>query len=474
MRNFARAAIGAAWLSAIVSAGGAPVFDFGCLASADDEPSAGQRLRVAGPIVEWTDREGGRTLHAVRPLFAREVDQSRDIDVLDVLWPVASFRTRGRETEWRVLTVFGHDFDNTDRNAAYHVWGLPFVFAGRTAAGEGYGGLFPVYGHLYDFLGQDEVSFVLFPLYCYSRVNERETYSVLWPLLSRTTGRGGHSFRALPFYAEARREGEWTKRYVAWPLWSSVRYERPGARGYAYVLFPVFGRVNMENQQSWLVLPPLIRWSTSARGREGYMPWPFIQYSSGRTEKLYLWPVWGRRKTDFETSQFWLWPIVSAGDEKVGDKEVARFKLLPFVCSDRESTVKSNAEAQVTDRHFALWPLLSYRRTGPATRLRSLCLWPLKDTLPVERNLAPLWTVFDRERTESGVNTDLLWGLAHWGGRTNGAASASVFPLVSWERGGENESVKKWSLLKGLFGYEREGDRRRYRALYMLNWGDQP
>lgn len=475
MRKLARAVIGAVWLSAIATAGGNPVFDYGCLASSGVEPTGIERFRAVGPIVEWSEGSDGLGIRAVRPLFAFDTEAERGSDILDVLWPVASFRTRGRETEWRILTVFGHNYDNDVPGAAYHVWALPFIFAGRTASGDGYGGVFPLYGRICNFLGRDEVAFVLFPLYGYSRINDQETYSVLWPLFSRTSGKKGeHSFRALPFYAEAEREGEWTKRYVAWPIWSSITYERPGAQGYAYVLFPIFGRVNMENQQSWMVLPPLIRWSTSSRGSEGYLPWPFIQYSAGRTDKLYVWPLWGRKRNEFGSYRFWLWPIVTSQDEGAGGKRTERLRILPFVYSDRESTVASNAPAQVTDRHLSIWPLASYSRTGEESRFRSLCLWPLKNTSPVERNFAPLWTIFDRTRTERGVNTDVLWGLAHWGGQTNGTASASLFPLMSWERGPRDEPASRWSVLKGLFGYERDGDRRRYRLLYAIQWGGEP
>jgi len=453
----------------------APVHDFGCLASQGEDVRGSEGVHALGPFIEWSDAGDSRVVRAVRPFFVHESRPADRKEVLDVLWPVASFRSWDRDSDWRFLTVFGHDYDNEDPRSRYHVWALPLVFWGRNAAGEDYGALFPVGGKICEFLGKDEVSFVLFPAYLYTRVNDLETESWLWPLISRTKGKNIHGFRVAPFYGKVVREGEWEKSFIAWPVWTSVRYDRPGAQGYAHVLFPLYGHVKMENQESWMLIPPFIRWSSSARGREGYAPWPFVQFSSGRTDKLYLWPFWGRKEDEFRSSGFWLWPFIAHSLEKGPRNEISRFRVLPFVYSERERPAGSNTVAGATGRYFALWPLASYRRDSRGTSLRALCLWPVKDTRPIERNLAPIWTVFDRERTEKSVQTEVLWGLARWGRGTNEVVSGSVFPLLSWAHGEDRAAdTTSWSVLKGLVGYEREGTAKRYRLLYFLTWGGRP
>ena len=74
------------------------------------------------------------------------------------------------------------------------------------------------------------------------------------------------------------------------------------------------------------------------------------------------------------------------------------------------------------------------------------------------------WRGGDRE-------TELLWGLYRRSARGDEAARTSVFPLVEWSgdrRAGADRS--SWSLLKGLAGSEREGDRRTWRLLYFIRF----
>ena len=453
----------------------APAHDYGFLASGGEDVRGRGGVHAAGPVFEWTADADPGIVRAVRPFFAYESREAGRKTVLDVLWPVGSFRSWGRQSDWRFLTVFGRDYDNEDPASRYHCWILPFVIMGKDAAGEDYGAVFPLGGKIGGFLGQDEVSFAAFPLYLHTRLNEEETDSLLWPMISRTRGKHGHSFRVAPFYGKSIRYGEWEKEFIAWPFWTSVRYERPGAKGYAYILLPLYGRVNMENQQSWMILPPFIRWASSARGREGYAPWPFVQFSSGETDQLYLWPLWGRKEDAFESSGFWLWPLIAHSKTKGQRTERARFRAFPLVFSGKECVKGSNAVSVVTDRYFALWPLVSYHAGRQGSSVKALCLWPVKDTRPIDRNLAPLWTVFDREAAENAVRTELLWGLARWGREANGVASCSVFPLASWAGGGSGEENRtSWSLLKGLIGYDRRGESRQYRLLYFMEWGGKP
>ena len=64
---------------------------------------------------------------------------------------------------------------------------------------------------------------------------------------------------------------------------------------------------------------------------------------------------------------------------------------------------------------------------------------------------------------------ELLWGL--WRRRSGGAVSSmSAFPLVD-SSGTADGQTRSWNLLRGLFGYEREGLRRSVRLLYWLRFG---
>lgn len=445
-----------------------PVFDAGCLASERDDLDGQRQFRALGPIVEQS-REGLPEFSAVRPFYSRERD-GRGREVLDVLWPLASHRVWGRESNWHVLTAFGWTADRDDPDSPYRSWIFPLLFFGRNRAGEDYGALFPLGGRILDFCGRDEVSFTLFPLYSHSRLNDLETHNVLYPLISRTTGEDVRKFRVFPFYGRAVKRGDSDKRFVLWPIWTSVRYERPGVKGGGFVLFPVYGHLKMENQESWMILPPLIRWSKSAKGRQGYYLWPFVHTASGETDKVQVWPLYGYKNTTNEQSRYALWPMIYSRHTATAAGEANSFRVFPVYFSARKTSTNTAASA----RSVCLWPLFDYDRVGGKSRLRVIDLWPPRNSPGIERNLAPLWTLYRFRQDPRGREHEVLWGLARWGRMTGGSYAGAVFPLVSWQGDGAKGQVRKWDFLKGLIGYERDGAVRRYRALYFVRWGVRP
>jgi hypothetical protein len=224
-------------------------------------------------------------------------------------------------------------------------------------------------------------------------------------------------------------------------------------------------------------VPPFIRWSRSRDGTEGYFPWPFVQTASGSKDKLYLWPFWGTKATANERDSFWVWPIVSKRQERFPNYAMDRFTVLPILYMERQAK-KMPAEAGVTNtvtaRYVKVWPLGSYQREGEALRWRALDLWPPKNTPQIERNFAPLWTLYSHVRTSEGAEDELLWGLFRWRRDAEGGRRGSLFPLVSWSNGGPSAEEREWSLLKGLVGYRRSNDERSYRLLYLIHWGAKP
>ena len=94
-------------------------------------------------------------------------------------------------------------------------------------------------------------------------------------------------------------------------------------------------------------------------------------------------------------------------------------------------------------------------------------IWPAASIGSIDKNYAPLWTLYCRSRQDDAVEHDLLWGLF----RSRSAPlkqEVSLFPLVSYRRSRENEDdIREWSLLKGLLGYSRHGNSRQYRFLFV-------
>jgi hypothetical protein len=468
-----------AWLLATLGLGAfrlgaAPAHDAGCLFSAGENLHGRPYARALGPVFEETRQGEGEAAAswAVRPFLTYEAEARTGRRAWDVLWPLASHREWKGAADGRFLTAFWHDPDTSDPASAYRFWFLPFLALGRNPRGEDYGALFPLGGRVDQWFGRDRVEFALFPLYWHSELNDLRTDHWLWPLVSRTTGDRVHRFRVFPFYGTAERRGEGSSRFVLWPFWTSLRRDRPGHEEQGFMLFPLYGHAKSASLETWMFLPPFFRHSVGASGTNTVILWPFCQTASGEEDKFYLWPLYGRRTMPEMERRFWVWPFVWHHQGTRGGAEERRFRVFPvFVTESREET---GARQGRSSRYTSVWPLASYRRDADGNRrFRALDLWPFKDTRPVERNLAPWWSVVTHERTAAGYETELLWGVARWGRDRDGARHGSVFPLFSWTRDPARNKLE-WSFLKGMISRYRAGDRRACRVLYFMEWRNEP
>lgn len=455
-----------------------PRVDAGPLFTADRDVHGNPGVRVLGPLVERRVAEDGKSFTAVRPFWSRVADPAEDRTVSDVVWPLGMVKTRKGEQDWRLFPAFGHDFDSA-AEPSRHRWSVfPVLFGGRTKEGLRYFAVFPLGGTLHEFLGRDRIGFALFPLYAFSTIKDQRTHSVLWPVYSRTKGTGVYRFRVWPFYGISVNEDRWTKRFVLWPFWTSVRYDYPDQKGAGFVLFPLYGRVDVEDRHSRMLLPPFFKYEwAGANHRALNAPWPLIQYSRGNVDKLYLWPFYGRKSVETEQQWFALWPFVSGRRNELPAATVRRFQALPLVFYESRHALlpvagdsADRVERDEADaRYFKLWPLVSYRRENDVAQFRALALWPLKQTPGIERNWAPLWSLFSRDRAGEVRQTELLWGLYRHR-RSGTDRQLSVFPLLQATSSRRIPS-RSWTLLYGLAGYEQDGLHREIRLLYFFRFG---
>jgi hypothetical protein len=114
------------------------------------------------------------------------------------------------------------------------------------------------------------------------------------------------------------------------------------------------------------------------------------------------------------------------------------------------------------------------REVDDAMRVRVLDLWPFRDTVPIERTLAPWWTIYRHERGSTGVEDEVLWGVARWRSGADGERSGAVFPLFSWKYDVGSDEHREWDFLKGLVGYRRNEQGCHYRLFYWLHWRVSP
>ncbi len=446
-------------------------FDWGPLFSRMVDLHGDTRFRALGPFVERAESPRGDQLRALRPLYVRAEIAESGRTHYEFVWPLAVAKEFKEQFSWRVLTAFYLDFDRTDPDGRYRFWLLPLWFHGRNLEGDRYAALFPIAGQIDEFLGQDYIRFFFWPLWMQTAVNEVESRHLLWPIVSHTSGKGIHRFRVFPFYGYSRHRDRFEKRFILWPIWTEARYNYPTSYGSGYVLFPLYGRIRLSDESTTFVLPPFFRYSRGQRVRTVNAPWPFFQYRTGEEQRLYFFPVWGRRTLHGNHLNHFLWPIGRYSTIQRHDTVQHGLNILPFFYSEREVTeaFTEEEEPEVRSRYLKVWPLASYRRAGDLRRLRALEFWPLKQTGPVERGWAPFWTLGVRTWNEEDLDSELLWGLYRHR-RRGDAHYRSVFPLFDSSRD-EAEDRREFNLLRGLVGYRREGDAMSVRLLYLLRFG---
>lgn len=339
--------------------------------------------------------------------------------------------------------------------------------------GHRYFALFPIGGTLHEFLGYDRIWFVAFPLWSASEKGENRTTSVLWPVYSHTRGGDISRWRLWPFYGYSHTPDRWTKRFVLWPFWTSVAYHHPGQPGGGFVLFPIYGQVNVADRHSRMFIPPFFKVAWTGTGYRAIdAPWPFFQYVRGEDEnRLYVFPLAGRRRIGQDQTWFVLWPLISGRKTERSDTVLTRFRIMPFwqqerVVAKAKDEPHAKAGQETLSRYFRLWPLVLYRQEGQSSLLRAPALWPLKRTPGIERNWAPLWTLYRQETVEDRKDTQWMWGLVRR--VVDGSKrKLSVFPVYQ-SRKDPARRTGSWQLLYGLFGYHKDGLQREVQLLYFM------
>lgn len=429
------------------------------------------RWRALGPLFESKRSPGGDELLALRPFYSYVFDADENLYRRQILYPVLISKGNDAEMAWHFMLLFHyHDFDINNPYSKYRLWLIPLYFQGRDIEGVPYLAIFPLAGSIRDFIIFDEFRFALFPFTLFTRVNDVKTISVLWPILSKTTGGGNDRLSIFPLYGYSKLREESVKHYVLWPIWTYARYNRPQSPGYGYIVFPFYGRVKLENQSSVMFLPPLFRFARGSDQNLTYCPWPFFQYSIGKENRFYIWPLLGMKNRGTSKYSFFLWPLGARYEQTAPFYEHIRFMFFPFLyaTSTKGSFDKPGRKMDQPRKTLKIWPLFSYVRDTNMKRFSMLSLFPYRDYDAIERNYSPLWTIYTHSSCNDRREDELLWGLVQLR-QSKTEERFSLFPLISVERDKASGEFS-WSFLKGLIAREKTGTERKIRLLYFIRF----
>ena len=447
-------------------------FDFGFIASRQRDVLGNMRFKAAGPFYEYSLSTSNDIFMAARPVFSRTDVSLAERRLTEILWPVASLRRIEKQISQRYVLVYYQKEDVSKPESRYRFFLFPLYFQGRDAKGIRYAAIVPLGGTIRDNLLSDEINFFLFPLYWDRTVNGVKTVNVVWPIYSKTDRQGEDRHMVFPIYGYSRHEDEFEKKFIMWPIYTWANYNYKASKGSGHIVFPLYGYVNLTDQRTVWIVPPFFRFTRGARQNKIFCPWPFVQIMRGEVDKLYIWPLWGRKYQSGRRSSFFLWPLGRTSHSDRLDKTVRnQFKFIPFVDSyvDRNNRLPKTNPESVKSRYHKLWPLASYVQRGDFSRFRFLELNPLRKTGAIERNYAPFWTLYTHQRKGEAKESEFLWGLYRNKCKGEERRYVSLFPLCSYERDdSEDNSKREWSFLKGLVGYKREDDEKYVRLLYLI------
>jgi hypothetical protein len=210
----------------------------------------------------------------------------------------------------------------------------------------------------------------------------------------------------------------------------------------------------------------------TADGYRLHMPWPFFKMAKNMdgpdTGWLFVWPLYGHKKRPLWEEWWYLWPVVwRFEDQRPGGIMAKRFYIAPIYWQNLQDDAAGNR----VETYRRVYPLASYTdRPGDGYRqIRILDLWTMRRAYPVERNWAPIWTLYTYTHTPELTRHDLLWGFYQHRSRHGQVEKHALFPLFSYKRGTEGES-RRLDFLTGLIGSQTDADGSRHlRLLWGLN-----
>lgn len=456
-------------------------------------PAIERSWRV-GPFLESQRTRTGETLFAIRPFYSRETSATnapvRRVNQ-DYLWPVGRSVSNDERYSWRFLCFYGSGGDAdepvAEEDEPYRFRLFPIYFSGRTREGEEYRAVFPFGGTIRGFLLSDEIEFRLFPFYARARRSDVEMKTVCWPFYLTRHGENVDQFRLWPFYGNRvhRQRGQTDENaFLLWPFWTSASTHGEAVNGEGFILFPIYGHSRFERAkrgtlESWSVLPPLFSY---AKGDDGYRrlhaPWPIIrQLDQDDLRARHVWPLFGTVTNANSRRAYALWPLFSVHSGSNAFCSISSTHMpVPFYYrATREfhltaPNATNGAPAKARRQTYTrVWPLFSHRLNegGTFTRFPELSLWSTSEAL--ERNWAPLWSLYTRRhRTLDGrTGHDVLWGFFTREYGPDYSATA-LWPFFSRKREGDSW---RWNILGGLIGRSGDGNDSSWRFLWFLGGG---
>jgi hypothetical protein len=315
-------------------------------------------------------------------------------------------------------------------------------FWGKSKKQGSYGGVFPIYGKLYDRFGKDEMGFFMWPLYSYTRTDDTTKTNIIWPIFSVYEGTET-GFKAFPLYGERKLAGVKESRFFLWPAFISEKRnldtDEPIDTFYAFpfylqstsksmnaleVMWPLFSYLRTSDKKEWGLFAKLYS-VTEGEQNSGYSFFPFVSYEKkDRDERLnILGPLY--RETEWYVRE-----------EKFLQRRVAVI----------------NRYLEEKDKTFLnVWPFFEYSSEKEDYSFLFPSILPFRIE-EFNRIIKPLYTLIEHKKEDGRTMTNILYGL--YTQESNGNDWKARFAFVFEMK--KDKGDIGFEILSGLFGIDKD------------------
>lgn len=437
---------------------------------------------VLGPVFEQS-RSGGACMTALRPVWSTVRNDELELFEVDVFYPLFTYDRFGQVRRWQLAQLLRGG--TTESGAGTVDRGLtlfPVLFHRRsTDTNAGYTAVFPLAGTIKDRFFRDEIRFLLWPLFVKTArtlPGERTGLSVitnesvpgrvttwnlvapvfhlrsgyrlwgwqLWPLAGFERK---HSYVFTNQWGECQLSPGHTTSFLFWPVfWRWETGLGSAAPKRFDAILPLYARWQWSGGRQTTYLWPLglTTGSDDAKGgRHFELVWPLIRFTKAQDREITrLFPFYARSANSNSCSEWYLWPLhnhrltLDATGYRTSDR------VLFFLFRRNYST---NVVTGSTETRLDLWPLLTSRRSDRQESVVRLFapLEPILGWRPaIERNYAPLWSVYEHARSDSGQaeRTSILFGLFRADRAAEQRRTSFLFGLLEVQTRADTRSIR--------------------------------
>jgi hypothetical protein len=345
--------------------------------------------RFLGPLISYQKKNDADHL-TFRPLLATY--DSNDGGVYNYLYPLGHV---SKEHSYFIPLYRSKQFDDDSDTS------LTLFFWGKSKKQGSYGGVFPVYGKLYDRFAKDEMGFVMWPFYSYTRSDDATKTNIVWPIFT-IYGGAESGFKAFPFHGKRTLPGVKESQFYLWPIFFSdhknLDTDEPIDSFYA---FPFYLQTTSKTMTSYNIMWPFFSY---VKGKD-YSGWGFfanlISVTEGEQKHGYsFFPFYSYEKIERDTRFNILGPLYFESEWYVRDERFLHRRVAVV-----------NRYFEEKDKTFLnVWPLFEYSSDKEDYSFLFPSFLPFR-VENFNRIIKPLYTLYER-RKEGGKNmVSLLYGL---------------------------------------------------------------